>query len=859
MSNVVYFVELTGILKSDGTTTKVFGWSSKDRGGYLKRTADTGLSADEPYYAPRVVDPGSWRQSIVGRVNLFGKADSTKGTIRLANLDGGLNTLRDYAFDGRTAKIMRGELDSSGALKTGTLTTVLKARVRFPLVGSTVVVDFVDRSGQFERVQLQPDKFLGNTGTTGIEGSAQLAGRPKPHAWGTIKDLSPPLVASGLLMHQLSDTRIRSISKVTDGGDAITVGSVHSTLASLMSATVTAARYDYYLGDTVSGNRVMVSDDDGETWTAKTSAADNQWFSVIQTNTGRLVAVAATGTGNRVMVSDDNGETWATKPSAADNQWYSVTQSSTTRLVAVSITGSSNRVMVSDDDGDTWTSKTSAANNEWLSVIQTSTGRLVAVAGTGTGNRVMVSDDDGDSWTTKSSAADNNWSSVVQSSTGRLVTVARTGTGDRVMVSDDDGDSWTTKPSAADNQWGSVTQTSTGRLVAVASTGTGDRIMVSDDDGETWETKPSAADNQMDSVIQTTSGRLVAIASTGNGNRAQVSDDDGETWETRQTAADNRWFAVTQTSSGRLVAVAITGSGSGFGVGEGAYIRLGTLPSFAVTVTFDGEADASISSATDIAFNLLERRLEYDTSPTSEDVDRAALYALENLNDDSIGLAYLDEVTISQVFDNLFGSIGAWWGIDRTDRFTCGRLELPDTTATPDLELTVSNILGGEDPDAIQVIEFGILGSIPVGRVQLGYGRNYTVLKGGLLDPNVTAADRGYYAREWRLAAPANGVDQDTLDLHPLSAPFQHNTYLSILENANVEQARLLAMLKTETFCIRVPVRPNVAAALPAGGHVKVTVPYHGMDAGLHFTMVQSEDAYAVDRSVLTLWGGIAA
>ncbi|MEQ8813536.1 MAG: hypothetical protein RLO51_16865 [Thalassobaculum sp.] len=553
MSTVVYFVELTGVLKSDGTTSRVFGWSSKDRGGYLKRTADTGLSADEPYYAPRVIDPGSWRQSIVGRVNLFGKADSTKGTIRAANLDGGLNILRDYAFDGRTAKIMRGELDSSGALKTGTLTTVLKARVRFPLVGSTVVVDFVDRSGQFERVQLQPDKFAGTGGTTGYEGDANLAGRPRPRCWGEINDLSPPLVASGLLIYQLADTLIDGISEVTDGGDAITEGTDYASFAALAAATTTASTFDYFLGsDTV-------------------------------------------GFGN-------------------------------------------------DPDG-------------------------------------------------------------------------------------------------------------------------------------------------------------------------------------------------------------------------GAYIKLGTLPSFAVTCTFDGTTGgfAFTVTAVSIAYSLLEHRLGYDITSGSTDVDTDALDALEALTSINVGLAYTEEVTISQVFDDAFGSIGAWWGIDRSDRFTCGRLELPDATATPDLELTVSNILGGEDPDAIQVIEFGILGSIPVGRVQLGYQRNYTVLKGGQLDPNVAAVDRAYYAQEFRLGTPSNGLDQDTLDLHPQSAPFQHNTHLEGLGDTDDEAARLLAMLKTETFCIRVPVRPNVAAALPAGGHVKVTVPYHGMDAGLHFTMVQSEDAYASDRSVLTLWGGIAA
>jgi hypothetical protein len=43
---------------------------------------------------------------------------------------------------------------------------------------------------------------------------------------------------------------------------------------------------------------------DGITWTARSSAADNNWFSVTWAKElGLLVAVADTGTGNRVMTS----------------------------------------------------------------------------------------------------------------------------------------------------------------------------------------------------------------------------------------------------------------------------------------------------------------------------------------------------------------------------------------------------------------------------------------------------------------------------------------------------------------------------------------------------------------------------
>lgn len=62
---------------------------------------------------------------------------------------------------------------------------------------------------------------------------------------------------------------------------------------------------------------------DGITWTIRTSAADNYWFSVTYGD-GLFVAVALSGTGNRVMTSPD-GISWASRTSAADNGWYGVT------------------------------------------------------------------------------------------------------------------------------------------------------------------------------------------------------------------------------------------------------------------------------------------------------------------------------------------------------------------------------------------------------------------------------------------------------------------------------------------------------------------------------------------------------
>ena len=124
----------------------------------------------------------------------------------------------------------------------------------------------------------------------------------------------------------------------------------------------------------------------GINWTIRTSAANNQWYSVAYGN-GLWVAVASSGTGNRVMTSPD-GITWTIRTSASDNSWNSVAYGNGL-WVAVSTTGTGNRVMTSPD-GITWTSRTSAADNAWLSVAYDN-GLWVAVSSSGTGNRVMTS------------------------------------------------------------------------------------------------------------------------------------------------------------------------------------------------------------------------------------------------------------------------------------------------------------------------------------------------------------------------------------------------------------------------------------------------------------------------------------
>jgi hypothetical protein len=275
---------------------------------------------------------------------------------------------------------------------------------------------------------------------------------------------------------------------------------------------------------------------DGTNWTSRTSAADNEWYSVTYGN-GLFVAVMSTAeeavdSGNRVMTSPD-GITWTSQTSAADNSWRSVTYGNGL-FVAVSSSGLGNRVMTSPN-GINWTTQTTPrsgsplVDNNWRSVtygIVNGNGLFVAVSSTGSGNRVMTSPD-GIAWTSRSSAADNEWYSVTYGN-GLFVAVSIAEAAvdrEKLVMTSPDGITWTSQTSAADNFWRSVTYgivNGVGLFVAVSDGGYFQGQVMTSPNGTNWTSRTSAANNEWRSVTYG-NGLFVAVSSTGSGNRVMTS------------------------------------------------------------------------------------------------------------------------------------------------------------------------------------------------------------------------------------------------------------------------------------------------------------------------------------------------
>ena len=133
---------------------------------------------------------------------------------------------------------------------------------------------------------------------------------------------------------------------------------------------------------------------DGIVWTPRTSAADNQWYSICWSPELRLFCAVAidSGAGGQVMTSP-NGVTWTSRTAAASDVWDGVCWSSELRLFcAVAANAVTSGSIMTSPDGITWTQRTSAANLFWSSVCWAPELRLFcAVAYSGASNRVQTS------------------------------------------------------------------------------------------------------------------------------------------------------------------------------------------------------------------------------------------------------------------------------------------------------------------------------------------------------------------------------------------------------------------------------------------------------------------------------------
>lgn len=229
-------VELTGAVDALGTT-QVFYLSDDP---FVTTPSDTPANTE---FRNALVNPGSLGTSVFGDGRTGGGATIQVGEIQVANLDGEFDAWKDYSFSGRDITIRTGD-PSTGY--PGTSTIIFKGTVEaVELTWDTVVIRMMDKQRSLQ-VPLLPNSYGGtNALPNGVDGAANdIKGQKKPRVYGTVYNVQPQFVNTSLLIYQLSDRAVTSISAVYDRGVALTAGADYATNALLQAAAgLTAGNY----------------------------------------------------------------------------------------------------------------------------------------------------------------------------------------------------------------------------------------------------------------------------------------------------------------------------------------------------------------------------------------------------------------------------------------------------------------------------------------------------------------------------------------------------------------------------------------------------------------------------------------
>lgn len=196
---------------------------------YITAAADTPAST---FVDPRLLQPLRLSRGIQLAPTVAADGAQT-ATLEIDNGDGGLDAaVINSAIDGRPVRVLAGlRTDPLSAFETVWL-GVARA---WEQGEDTVRIEAFDASYLLDS-PVQPTRY-GGTGT--YEGTADLAGTPKPLAMGQVFNIEPVLIDPTNLVYQVHDGPVESIT-VYEGGLAVTAG---GDVSDLYDGTTTAGQF----------------------------------------------------------------------------------------------------------------------------------------------------------------------------------------------------------------------------------------------------------------------------------------------------------------------------------------------------------------------------------------------------------------------------------------------------------------------------------------------------------------------------------------------------------------------------------------------------------------------------------------
>lgn len=193
------------------------------------RFASGDYHADGNNWPPRLSRP----MLFAGRARLPWLRDvsTSQGDLELANADGRLDYLIDYAIDGRAMTIQTWDGATLRTVLRGTVARVEAARASIRLILRDPA-EYLSND--------HPHAVYAGDGTD-LEGDADIAGQPKPQVLGAVSNATPVLVDYGMQIYQVSSLVDCTITAARDRGVPLTAGAPYADQAELLDQALTPA------------------------------------------------------------------------------------------------------------------------------------------------------------------------------------------------------------------------------------------------------------------------------------------------------------------------------------------------------------------------------------------------------------------------------------------------------------------------------------------------------------------------------------------------------------------------------------------------------------------------------------------
>jgi len=230
---MIYLVEITAAIDAAGTTTTLRYCSQP----YTTKPSDTPANI---YYDDRIVNPASISRTLYSNGTTSGASRVNYGAVELTNVDGGLDYILPYSFDGRSLVIKIGNAGDAYS----TFTTILSGtmeQVEFTFSKVTILVR--DKLAIVD-MPLQTTLYAGNNSLpNGVEGVDDIAKSPKPLLYGQVFNIAPIMVNSSKLTYQINDGAIAAVGAVYDRGVALTFHADEPNVADLEAHNPPSGKY----------------------------------------------------------------------------------------------------------------------------------------------------------------------------------------------------------------------------------------------------------------------------------------------------------------------------------------------------------------------------------------------------------------------------------------------------------------------------------------------------------------------------------------------------------------------------------------------------------------------------------------